>query len=291
MTAAELVDTAANAMRAIDAEAKREIRKFILSTRSGDGAFEGPGNDGPDPYYSFFAAMTLKALDKHARIPIDDTAMARFAETADKMDLAHIRSIAGIAALTRGRNDKTDTETVRRLADFAAKDGGFHHARRSAAESTPYGIFLALAAAADLDAEHIARASSMADIIETKNDAWTRRTVATETAAILAVMAKAKRADSKRARQAIDALQSLARPDGGFAASKSIPFSDTLSTSAAVYALRVSKKLDGKQTDNLKSFIESVWNEKSGGFAAVPYATPDSEHTFHAILALGCLPL
>jgi len=272
MTTSEFVSTAALSGKILAPEAVGKIVGFI--------------EPDDDIYYAFFGAMVLAALSSDAA-EYAERSLDAFRGDMDSLDLAHLRSLAGLAAISRSGRAAANAEILETLAEFAAADGGFHHTNRRAPESTPYGAFLAVALAADLDAPDAAPAEKMADVLGKKHAAGAEFRLATDAAAFLSTLAKAGRADSDAAEAAAAFLETLSRPDGGFAANPAVGFSDTLSTSSALYALRAAGRGEGKPRGGVEGFVESVWDENSGGFAAVPDARPDSEHTFHALLALG----
>ena len=65
---------------------------------------------------------------------------------------------------------------------------------------------------------------------------------------------------------------------------------DLLSTATALFALRVAGgKIPAGEIRQTQEFVVAHWNE-DGGFCGTP-ADPlsDTEYTFYALLALGCL--
>jgi prenyltransferase beta subunit len=284
------------AARVLSSEARGRIVRFLESRLCPDGGFRGaPG--GADLYYTFFGTMAFRALTGSAP-PASARYAGGFHGKTEGLDLAHLRALAGLLALAEPVDAVAlSREILNAIAGFASSDGGYHHSEREAANSTPYGVFLATSAIADSGRSASAEQATLLDA-GVWNDVGFE--LATNASAALAVCADAGRGDSRVAEAAAAFLKTLERNDGGFAAAPMVPFSDLLSTASAVSALALCERFEiGKRAEGVRSFVESAWDDDSGGFAAVEIPTtptvatdtpaPDCEHTFHALLVLGAM--
>jgi prenyltransferase beta subunit len=309
----ELSRTAEKGAESLNARSTEKLRRFLRSLERADGGFAGSSTaETGDLYYTPFALMALSALGT----PAAPSGPAKFAASIrglGSLDLAHLASLARLKALvaissssktsdsTRTEKESTRERLTAEIMRFRSRDGGFSHFARSAECSTPYGVFLALNALAELDAvprdaakiaapllEHQRSDGSFANTPVEKEGALNATTAA---AAILAEFGASLDFDVE---STVNFIRSMEFPSGGFKAVAIAPLPDVLSTASALFVLRLSGiELNGSERKRHSEFIRDHWRETSAtsaGFAGdITSDTPDSEYTFHALLALGVL--
>jgi hypothetical protein len=176
------------------------------------------------------------------------------------------------------------------MEEYRARDGGYHHQARGAAQGTVYGGFLAYLAYEEVG-EPLPGPEPLWTGIQAlrtgaggyANEAGLAMSSTTATAAALLIR---KWMAGQVERPAVQALQACECRTGGYLAFAGAPGPDLLSTATALYALRQAGQCPGSVTPH-EEFVESLWAE-NGGFRGHP-ADPvtDCEYTFYALLALG----
>jgi prenyltransferase beta subunit len=288
------------------------LKRFLESLGCDDGGFAGTiAANASDIYYTPFAVMALSALG----VSLDLDRLARFADSVfefDSLDLAHLASLARLEALlviSSGDGDSVESlpdriprrrELIAEILEYRASDGGFSHFAKLADESTPYGVFLASNALAELFAPECDSAILAECVMRfqlhdgsfsnSRGDAFGG---VNATAAAVAVLAESGGLRGADVDSTIKYIRSMSCA-GGFKASARAPLPDLLSTATALVALNLlGVDLTQDEQSSYLEFIQDHWRDVSdtaGGFAGDIIAeVPDAEYTFYAIMALGML--
>jgi len=260
----ELERMAALGAEGLSSAARAEIAAALDAQRRPDGGYAGL--DGrSDPYYSFFAWLSVRALGA----PYDRGGVCGYLRRHLRADRPIDALCASLVLAREGLQNRRG-----RLASAASLLAG--DAR------SVYGAFLLQMASRGLP-RWLARL------------AWLRLRgrVAVglptpQLAAAAALAAAAGRADDGLS----GALRSRRRPGGGFASATGAA-ADLLATASARFAIRLTGAPEAASTEDAAdlAFVELCWQD-DGLFGASPAATcGDAEHTFYGLLALGtCRP-
>ncbi len=76
---------------------------------------------------------------------------------------------------------------------------------------------------------------------------------------------------------------------GGFAASKTSPLPDTLSTAVALFTLRICGWKEGAAHKAAAAYLRDHWLDEGGFASVINDEQSDSEYTFYGLLAMGAL--
>ena len=275
-------------------EAADLVVGFLEST-----AFPGGGytnRDGRrDLYYTSFALDALVALDALDAAGEHAQATRQWLlglQGGDQLDFVHRCCLARAWAAQPAGSlpEEIRASLVASLVAHRSADGGFC-ARRSAAQGTAYGCFLAANAHADLklelpDPEGIVRCLAT---LRAADGGWSNEPgqplgSTTATAAAVATL----RALDRPLPEGI-ATWFLARrhPAGGFVAAPDAPIPDLLSTAVALHALDALDAPWREDREVVLDFIDTLWTSVGAFHGSWADDEPDAEYTFYGLVALG----
>jgi transcriptional regulator of arginine metabolism len=116
---------------ATQATISRDIKDLGLVKRSGDGAYQRPGADAPDPETALIAlgratADFLRAVERVQQLVVVRTGRAQAQAMAEALDRARLPEVVGTIAgddtiLLIARGARGAAALVKRLKDFAAQ--------------------------------------------------------------------------------------------------------------------------------------------------------------------------
>lgn len=252
-----MLRSASHARSFLDAEARREVIRFVRSRWNSDGG--ACGRDGQsDLYYTAFGALCLRIL--RGRIPI--LRLRKYLETfgdGAELDAVHLFCLIQL-------------RTAYPLS--GARRQQFRQRLEALPVASPYDQFIQRLAMEALLKKNVA-----AEAIAAKSSALQT----TPNLAAVAVL-------NQRPDPHLEALLlERACASGGFCASTALPQPDLLSTATALFALRELRADLSSIRMACLDFIESLWRE-SGGFSGYTQDRfEDVEYTFYALLGIGCL--
>ncbi|NOY74950.1 MAG: hypothetical protein GXP32_04060 [Kiritimatiellaeota bacterium] len=311
-----LITYAGIGVEPLNSDARERLKRFLSALERNDGGFAGTiAAEESDAYYTPFAVMALNALGVEANA-------ARLAEFADShtnfdaFDLAHLASLARLDALIAiavgevvdAEKSPVDRSSRRQqlasaILAYRSNDGGFSHFAKLAENSTPYGVFMAMNALAELECGgKVFDSAILANCVEQcrlnggsfSNAPEDSSGGLNATAAAAAVLAEFAAAGSSDFDSTVDYIRSMRFSAGGFKAGALAPLPDILSTATAILALNLlDANMDESERISHRNFIGDHWRDVSdtaGGFAGdIISETPDAEYTFHALMTLGLL--
>jgi hypothetical protein len=290
----DMILSASRAAIWIQPEGLPLIESYVRGRLNPDGGFRGRSPES-DLYYTVFGLDCLAALNSPLPVDCVRRYLDATGEGAD-LDFVHLASgarcwsaLSDRPAAGRGR------ALLRRLDEYRAADGGYHHLDSHAARGTVYGGFIAFQAYGEAGDEIPEPGRLLEGIrsLRTVDGGYANAagiamgSASATSAAILLQRWIAGETDES----AVRALQACECRSGGYLAFAGAPGPDLLSTATALYALRESGRPPASTTRH-GEFVESLWTD-SGGFCGHP-ADPvtDCEYTFYAMLALGsCVSL
>jgi prenyltransferase beta subunit len=245
-----------------------------------------------DLYYTVFGIDCLLAAGQPLP-PVLRAYLERFGD-GDSLDFAHLTCLARCwARVAEGRPSAACRDAMfDRIEAFRTVDGGYRTTAGGDGGSI-YGAFLARAAHQDLglatpDPAGILRC---VDGLRLPDGAYANdaeRRVPTTNAAVGAVLLQHDLGAPVET-DTLDWLLCRRHPEGGFVATPQAAVPDLVSTATAVFALHtVGHGLD-RVREATVAYVESLWDEQGGFCAHWLDDVVDCEHTFYALLTLGCL--
>jgi prenyltransferase beta subunit len=253
-----LLQTAAGSRAFLEAPARRQVARFILSRQNSDGGFCGKAAES-DLYYTVFAAAGLQALGAPVPALRLWNYLRRFG-FGENLDLIHFACLIQL---------RSSFPMIGKI--MGGGSASFQALEKRPADSAYDRFFKQLAG----DALGVARLPSVPPSIRLSDP--------TPNLSAAAILNPGNRS------AAGSALLDRACPRGGFAATAQLSVPDLLSTATALFALVTL----GADIDSIRrpclDYVESLWRD-SGGFAGhVADEIEDVEYTFYALLSIGCL--
>ena len=266
----EMEALAARGVAGLNSEAAGELISAILRCQHRDGGFCGLDGE-PDIYYSLFARLSLNVLGAE----YDRQGLIRWLKAARKTAPGVDRVCAELILLQEGERSKVAAFMFlfRSLFRVGAVDS--------------YKLFLtAFLMEQLLPIKLSATLIKRAAVATLKQRAHTDfNSLGTPRAAVCALLAH-RIGDQKMQQRMAELLRQRHLSSGGYGSAAGAR-ADLLSTAVVLFATRFS----GQSVDvsaNDRAFIELCWQDDALFSAAPDQASGDLEHTFYALLALGC---
>ena len=260
-----LEDAARRGADGLMPQAREGIRDALCALQGPEGGFAG--QDGKeDPYYTFFAWLSLRALG----VACDrDRLCAYMAMCRSDANPVHV-SCARIVSTVEGREKRVSwTKLVAARLRGDVRD--------------VYGAFLLMFAMGDAP-------SWLARLVwwrHRKTFEWgSGERSSTPRLAAELVLARLAGVGDMKIRRALEARRCA---DGGFASADNVT-ADLLATAVARFALGVGQKRESESGALLKrdlAFVASCWTDDGLFGASSAAGRGDAEHTFYGLLALG----
>lgn len=260
--------TLKKSLEIIDNQAIIVLKNHVRSRQAASGGFQDRAGNA-DLYYTLFGYFLAEALE----MPDNTASVGTYLENEIRnknMKGVHLHC-AAILSVKTGK-DKHTRLTLR--------DGIRKNLMDKKDQPSYYNYFLSLLSAYYLrDYKSLLRIARQLKL---------PGNIAALPCSVLSALLVLQHSFGKPVGELKNALFSLYRRNGGFAATQTAPVTDLLSTAVALYALNMTgSDLRSIKPDCL-NYIDSLY--RNGGFAghAIDH-DPDIEYTFYGLLALGSL--
>lgn len=250
-------------LKMLDPEIANEIQYFVLSRQSENGGFMDKAGKS-DLYYSLFGNFVAETFDLRESGIRLQTYIDSYIESS-KPEGVHLHC-AAILISRRPGVEKLPEKINKSLAEstFSGHYSAFLNLLSFYYSRNYVGLFR--------ESRRLRATSKLTDIPCT----------------VVAANLVLQHCFNRPTEKLIAALRSFYMKNGSFAAVKNAPVGDLLSTSVALYALRMAgADMRGIKPECLE-YVDSMYI--GGGFCATELdPDPDIEYTFYGLLALGAL--
>ncbi|MBL7115715.1 MAG: hypothetical protein ISS35_08100 [Kiritimatiellae bacterium] len=273
------------------AHSAADIVTFVKGQLRESGQFANRANRG-DLYYTIFGLDCLLALGQKLSFESRIRAALVRALKTDTLDLLHLAGLARCwSRLTPSKKHDVPGRLAQCVAGYATADGGYAVDPVSGKGSV-YGCFLAVSALLDVGMPIVDANGVLACVARLAQDdgAYVDGPgVAPSTnAAVGATLIQSVLA-AEPSGKTLCWLADRYCSGGGFFAGPSATAPDMVSTATALFALRMAGVSLDAYRDGCREFVSGLWDDAGGFCGHCLDELPDCEHTFDALLVLGCL--
>ena len=286
----EMLECAGNA-RPWLAHSAADIVAFVKGRLRESGRFANRANRG-DLYYTIFGLDCLLALGQ--KVPFEARVRSALSRAAkeDALDLLHLAGFARCwSRLSTPKKSDVPTRIARRIASYGTVDGGYNPIP-TAGRGSLYGCFLAVSALLDIGMPIVDKdgvLGCMARLAQDDGAYMDAPGVAPSTnAAVVAVLVQGV-LGAEPSEKTLCWLADRCCREGGFFAGPSAMDPDMVSTATALFALHAAGVPLDVYRDGCREFVSGLWDAAGGFCGHCLDDEPDCEHTFDALLVLGCL--